>query len=124
MGDDYKKCDALFEKHGIPMDKGMMAVYHNFKIRKQIMEYTCGYMVDSEVDVAGLDNWNIDPVQAFRVDHIGCYSHLGNGWSAANQVVRYKKLKQSKAGTFEIYRNSPRDTSPEELITEIYLPLK
>lgn len=28
------------------------------------------------------------------------------------------------ANDFEIYRNSPHDTKPEDLITEIYLPLK
>ena len=124
MAVDYEKCTALFEKNGLPTDKGMMAVYHRFNIKKQIMEYTCGYMVDGPVDLPELNEWEIGTAQALRVDHIGSYDHLGNGWSAANQIVRYKKLKQSKAGTFEIYRNTPADTPPEELVTEIYLPLK
>jgi AraC family transcriptional regulator len=26
--------------------------------------------------------------------------------------------------TFEVYRNSPMDTAPDDLVTELYLPLK
>jgi hypothetical protein len=38
--------------------------------------------------------------------------------------LRYKKLKQSKVGTIEIYRNHPDETAPADLENEIYLPLK
>ncbi len=55
---------------------------------------------------------------------MGNYDHLGNSWSAANQYARYRKLKQSKVGTFEIYRNTPNDTAPAELRTDIFLPLR
>ena len=124
MDADYEKCNGEFERHGISKEKGMMSVYHKFDVKKQVMEYTCGYMVDRELDIPGINNWSIDTAQALRVDHVGSYDHLGNAWSAANQVARYKKLKQSKVGTFEIYRNTPNDTEPENLMTEIYLPLK
>jgi len=63
-------------------------------------------------------------MRALRVDHVGSYDHLGNGWSAAHQYARYKKLKQSRVGTFEVYRNSPDTTAADALITEIYMPLK
>jgi hypothetical protein len=59
----------------------------------------------------------------FRVEHIGAYKHLGNAWSIAKQVVRYKKMKQCRVGTYEIYRTVP-PTPEQELVTDIYLPLK
>ena len=88
------------------------------------MDYTVGHIVEAEVDAPGINNWEIDEVQALRVDHIGSYQNLGNAWSAANQIARYKKLKQSRVGAFELYRNTPEDAPPADLITEIYLPLK
>lgn len=57
-------------------------------------------------------------------EHVGSYSHLGNAWSAANQFARDKKLKQSKVGAFELYKNDPKDTTAADLRTEIFLPLK
>ncbi len=74
--------------------------------------------------VQNLSIWSIPQVQALATEHIGSYEHLGNAWSAANQYARFKKLKQSKHGTFEIYRNDPQKTPPAELRTEIFLPLK
>ena len=63
-------------------------------------------------------------VEALRVDHLGNYDHLGNSWSAAMQYARHKKLKQSKVGAFELYKNDPNVVAPADLVTEIYLPLK
>lgn len=104
---------------------GCMSVYHNFKIKTQIMDYTSGFVTQGSVDVPGLSNWNIGNVNALRVDHTGSYDHLGNAWFAANQIARNTPgMKQSKAGAFEVYKNDPTDTAEEDLITEIYLPLK
>ena len=73
----------------------------------------------------GLSVCSIGEVRAFRVEHVGSYDNLGNGWSAAQQVARYRKHRLSRRiGAFEIYRNNPDDTPPSELRTDIYLPLK
>ena len=124
MGQDFQRATDEFERHGVPVDKGAMSVYHKFNIKQMTMEYTCGFMVDQPVNIEGVNNWEIPVTQALRVDHVGSYQNLGNAWSAANQIARYKKLKQSRVGTFEIYRNDMSDTKPADLITEIYLPLK
>lgn len=103
-----------------------ISVYHEFDMKAQSFDYTIGYLFPSEPTTVpdGLSYWSIPEVQALRVDHHGSYENLGNGWSAAMQYVRYKKLRQSKAGTFELYKNDPKDTAPADLLTEIYLPLK
>jgi effector-binding domain-containing protein len=62
-------------------------------------------------------------MDCFRVDHHGSYEHLGNAWSAAMQHVRHKKMKASKIGNFELYKNDPAHTPPEHLLTEVYIPL-
>jgi len=121
-------CDvaSAVEDAGLPTEEGI-SVYHHFNIKTQIFDYTSGFVVPNLPDPipAGLESWSIPEMQAFAVDHTGSYDHLGNAWSAAHQHVRGKKgLKPSKVGGYELYKNSPNDTPPEELRTEIYIPLR
>ena len=114
------------EQNQIPVDGACLSVYHKVDFKAGTFDYTSGFVVPvsvTEIPV-GLSTWSTPQVQALAVEHIGSYEHLGNAWSAANQYARYKKLKQSKHGTFEIYRNDPRETPQAELRTEIFLPLK
>ncbi len=123
MESDISDAKQKLEQHGVET-KDCVSVYHDFKISSQIMDYTSGFVVDQATDIPGINNWQIDSVQALRVDHIGSYNHLGNAWFAANQIARNTGLKQSKVGTFEIYRNDPCEVAEEDIVTEIYLPLK
>jgi effector-binding domain-containing protein len=104
----------------------MMSVYHHCNLKTQMFDYTSGFSLpDSANSVpAELSSWSLPATKALCVEHVGSYDHLDNAWSAAYQFARYKKLKQSKAGAFEIYKNDPKETSPADLRTEIFLPLK
>lgn len=116
----------LYAKHGLPSEGKLMAAYHKFHIGKQTCEFTVGTILpSSDIDVpAPLEKWSCPQTKAFCVEHLGDYNHLGNGWSAANQHVRYKKLKQRNCSAFEIYENNPDQTPIDQLQTKIYLPLK
>lgn len=120
-------CHSLqqFQDNGLPLDGQVMTVYHHFNFKTGTLDFTSGISLPDSVDVPpGMSVWSIPSVNALAVEHVGKYEHLGNAWSAAHQYARYHKLKQSKAGTFEIYRNNPEETPPAELRTDIYLPLK
>ena len=101
-------------------------VERSIDIPRQTFEFTAGYAIPeaSSFIPSGLSEWSLPASNALRVEHVGSYEHLGNAWSAANQIARYRKLKQCKLGTFEIYRNSPRETPESELRTDVYLPLR
>ncbi|MCA9189572.1 MAG: SRPBCC family protein [Pirellulaceae bacterium] len=103
-----------------------ISVYHKVDVQSQTFDFTSGFVVPSPPasSPSGLQSWSLPASKALRVNHVGRYDHLGNAWSAAYQVARYKKLKQSKAGAFEIYRNDPQTTPAPELVTEVYLPLR
>ncbi|MCR9296949.1 MAG: GyrI-like domain-containing protein [bacterium] len=126
MDSAFAKATQLLEQHGLPVDGEKISVYHKFDAKQETFEFTSGYLFGSPVDSvpSGLDSWSMPEMDTFRVDHIGSYDHLGNAWSAAMQHARSKKMKQSKIGTFELYKNDPSNTPPEHLLTEIYLPLK
>lgn len=121
----FADAKSRIEAAGLNAHAEMVSVYHKLNMKTQEVEYTAGLLFGEKVEVpAGCESWELPEVQAFRVDHRGTYEHLGNAWSAANQIVRYKKLKRSKVGDFELYKNDPNHTPPEDLLTEIYLPLR
>ncbi len=114
------------EASGLAIDTEMVSVYHHFDMKAQRFDFTSGHLMPSAVDAvpSGLSSWSIPEVQALRVDHFGTYENLGNAWNTANQYARYKKLKQSKVGAFELYKNDPNHTPPTDVLTEIFLPLR
>lgn len=122
----FRQASEQFSRHGL-VQGTMISVYTRFQMKKGIFDTICGHIIGDDVQLpsgSSLVEWSAPAGQAFRVDHIGSYRHLGNGWSVANQLVRHKKLKQQRTGTYEIYRTTPPETAEEELLTEIYLPLK
>jgi effector-binding domain-containing protein len=115
-----------FTTAGLPKSGEMVSVYHKVNPQAMTFEFTAGYTVANNTNgsMSGLSTWSLPQTKALRVTHHGSYDHLGNAWSAAFTYARAKKLKLRGVGDFEIYRNSPRDTSAEDLCTEVYLPLR
>jgi effector-binding domain-containing protein len=126
MKQAFEEAEAAFCQHGLPTGGAGITVYHYFDMKAGTFEYTSGWIIPDSADVATaeLSSWSIPVSRALRIDHVGSYDNVGNAWSAAQQYLRYKKLKQSKVGTFEIYRNDPDETAPADLENEIYLPLR
>ncbi|PQO26998.1 SRPBCC family protein [Blastopirellula marina] len=117
----------LLEKQGLAQEGELMSAYHKFNLKSQTCDYTIGKVLAADTDVkvdAPLVVWSSPATKALCVEHLGDYRHLGNGWSAANQYVRYKRLKQSGCSAFEIYTNDPHHLPVEQWCTKIYLPLK
>ena len=122
----FNQAAKLFQQHNLPTTGGMISVYTCFDVKAGVFDYISGYLVPDSVQcqASELTRWSLPAGQAFSVEHIGSYDHLGNAWSAANQIARYEKLKQSRIGTFELYKTTPPETPDAELCTEIYLPLR
>jgi len=126
MEQTFAEARAEFAKAGLQPGTPV-SVYTRFRVKQGMFDYLSGFELTSGQQLpAGtrLRLWELPSGQAFQVRHIGSYSHLGNAWSAANQIVRHKKLKQKSCGTLEIYRNGPGEVPEPELVTDIYLPLK
>lgn len=102
----FKNATQLFEQHKLPTNLGMISVYTRFDIKAGTFDYISGYLVPDATEAPSqqLWRWSLPAGRGFCVEHIGSYNHLGNAWSAANQIARYKKLKQSRIGTFELYK--------------------
>lgn len=124
MEEALSEAHRQFAREGIATGEPM-SVYHAFDAVGQTFDYTSGYtLCEQQAAPNGLALWELPQVNSLAVVHTGSYDHLGNAWSAGNQHVRYKKLKQRREGCFEIYKNDPGETPPGELRTEIFFPLR
>lgn len=121
----FEKVNAAVACEDSFADREMLSVYHPGDIRKGRFDFTAGYTLSTQSSApAGLVNVEIPAGNYLHVRHTGRYENLGNAWSGAHQYARYKKMKLAKRDCFEIYVNSPDTTATEDLITDIYLPVR
>lgn len=125
MGKTFTRVGEEFSRRNLPVTGEMLSVYHPSDITRGRFDFTCGFVVDQDVPLpTGLVESVIPAAQALHVQHVGSYENLGNAWSGAHQYARYRKCKLARTETLEIYRNTQQDTADEDLVTDIYLPLR
>ena len=124
---DFEKLMGFVRENGIELDGISHTVYHKWEPMKDQVEYTAIAPVKSiPKDLPKSFTTGIEEgFDGYSIEHIGSYHHLGNAWSAAftrqyNKVFKADKRKHP----VELYHNSPVDTAPEELRTEIIMPVK
>src|SRR5580765_4121300 len=58
-----------------------------------------------------------------RTTHIGPYHTLGNAWSRLiREWLPASGERMGLSPSYEIYRNSPENTRPQDLRTDLYIP--
>jgi hypothetical protein len=102
MDQDFLKTKEEWQRCHLPHGGWQISVYTAFRVKEGRFEYICGFTLPSDAVVPSdsqLTTWSLPMGKVFRVEHIGSYRHLGNGWSVANQLARHEKLRQCR------YRN-------------------
>ena len=125
MQESMPKVHKLADAKNLEVAGPCGASYTRFDIKAQECSYEPFVQIKSgsESDDESIDE--IPAGKALKVKHTGSYRHLGNAWGTAMSYQRYKKIKLSKSTfPYELYPNSPEDTPEENLVTEIYLPLR
>ena len=122
----FAEVREILNRENISQQGEAVSIYHKCDMKRRIFDYTSGYAIPASVGPlpAGLTAFSIPETKAFHVEQTGSYDHIGNGWAAAYQVARYRKLKHAKTPGFEIYRNDPQQTPVLELKTDLYLPIR
>lgn len=125
MGETMPLAQQLTTDNGLETDGPPGALYHQFDMKGRRCKYTNIIPVKTAQAVSGAVAGEIQPCKAIKIVHHGSYDHLGNAWSAAHSHLRHKKLKPHKTQcAFEFYPNDPTESSVEELVTEIYVPIR
>ena len=127
MGETMPAACKAASDHQLELSGPPGSLYHDVDFKNMKCHYTAMVPTTSAGDGAmdGAKPGSIASCKAVKVVHTGSYNHLGNAWSTAMAYQRYKKLKPLKSQCpFEIYASDPEETAEDELITEIYVPLK
>lgn len=103
------------------------SIYHNFDFVNDKISYTAAVGVDEYP--ANLPNnmvkGDVPAGKANTVRHVGPYEHLGNAWATSMMMMRNKEFKPVKGiHPMEFYRNSPLDTAPKDLISDVVFMVK
>jgi len=126
MKKDFEALYHFMEKNNLSMDRTPFSIYNTFDMIKGESNYVACIPVNENIGIEG--HWvrgKIEAREALKTMHKGRYLHLGNGWMTAMNFARLKKMKLLKSPVgYEFYPNNPYETTEEELVTEIFLPLR
>lgn len=127
MEGDFKKlADFTKDNKEIVKDE-CFSMYHKFDFNKNKVIYTCGIGVESVPQNLPGDfiEGSIPACILQTVRHTGPYELSGNAWTAIMSMERAKEFKKDKKiPPIEFYRNSPTETNPVDLISDICMAVK
>lgn len=128
MGNDFSSLmPFLMENHQDKISGNAISIYHDVNVVKDKVSYTAAHPV-SQVPADLPDQYYVGELpkfSAYTIRHTGPYHHIGNAWAAGMMHQRAKKFKSSRTIVpMEVMYNSPMNTAPEDLISEILFPIK
>lgn len=125
---DFGKLHQYIQEGKLPKPDFMLDFTHEFDMVNGVMTYTAAVGYNKKIVLPSDLKLNVISVgdhEALEVLHVGSYQNLGNAWSTAMAIQRYKKLKKSKnIPPYEVYLNNPQQTLSKDLQTLIVIPLK
>lgn len=105
----------------------MLAVYYDDpEITPEAdLRSDAGLVVPNDAQLPeGLTETRLAAGRYARALHIGPYENLGDTWSRfMGQWLPQSGHRLGAGASYEIYHNTPADTPPDQLRTELYLPL-
>lgn len=117
----------LMQNHQDKISGNGISIYHYMNVVRDKVVYMAGHPV-SEVPEDLPAQYHVGELpkfSAYTIRHTGPYHHIGNAWAAGMMHQRAEKFKPSrKLSPMEIMYNSPMNTPPDKLISEILFPIK
>jgi AraC family transcriptional regulator len=129
IGGAFAKLSAIISARGLwPSVRGGVAVYYDDPagVEGQALHSHAGFVLDEAAELpAGLDEVRLGAgpgaVLRFRGPYAGleaAYGYLYGTWLAQSG------REPADAPVYEVYLNGPADVPPEELLTDIVVPLR
>lgn len=126
MEKDFQQLNADVQEGKVTEPDIFFSFYHKWDLVNGRCEYTAGLGYKNKPkENSSYKYGHIREHQAFNVNHIGSYKHLGNAWSTLIGCQRSLKKKAAKdISMYEVYANDPNEVAEKDLVTQLYLPLK
>ncbi len=122
MGQAYGEIAAYMGKSGIPFAGPPFAMYFNMDMND--LDVEIGFPVGTPASGEGrVKPGKLPGGKLAKALHIGSYESIGATYEMLTAFVGERGLKPEEF-MYEEYLNSPEDTPPEKLATNIYFPLK
>ena len=110
----------------IERPKGYVTFYHKYDIVKKRCDFTVAPVYTGKpANTKRLIVGEIPDHRVVQVVHTGLYDYLGNAWATVMAEQQCEKLKlNKKIPHYERYLNNPEDKEPEEIKTEVNIPVR
>ena len=126
MEADFRKLADFSKENADILTDECFSIYHKFDFNKNKVVYTSAVGVKEKPGnlSSGFISGNVPATKIHTVRHIGPYELSGNAWSAIMAMERGKEFRKKKMPPMEFYRNSPTETDPKDLISDICMAIK
>ena len=126
MKQDFEALYTYMRENNISQNRVPFSIYNSFDIHHGTTEYVACIPLKEHMEIK--NTWTrgkLEKHNTLKTLHKGHYMHLGNGWMTAINFARMKKMKTEKSPVgYEFYLNNPYEITSEDLLTEIYIPLR
>ncbi|MDC0723525.1 AraC family transcriptional regulator [Nannocystis bainbridge] len=108
-------------------EAAMVAIYYDDPevTPPEQLRADAGLVVPADVALpAGLGEQHLPAGRYAKTVHVGPYTGLGDAWSRLmGEWLPRSGQRVGEGHSYELYRNNPTNAPPEQLRTELYLPL-
>ncbi len=128
ISEAFQRLDTIVGLTGLVRDDPMMlAMYYDDPetTPAEQLNADAGLTVpdDAQLPSEVVEKW-LPAGRYARVTHLGPYDTLGDSWSCMmGEWLPNSGERMGESASFEVYRNTPADTRPEELRTDLFIPL-
>jgi len=128
IGEAFQRLDGVVRPAGLCQPGAMMlAIYHDDpeSTPADQLQSDAGITVPSDAALpAGVAETRLPAGRYARTTHVGPYTTLGDTWSRfMGEWLPKSGHRVGSGASYEVYRNTPMDTRPEDLRTDLYLPI-
>jgi AraC family transcriptional regulator len=130
INDAFARLGKIVEKEGVAKkpEMAMVAIFHDDPDTTPPSELRSEAGLTFPADARlpkGLEEHRLPAGRYARTTHVGPYEELGDTWArlmgewlpASNERIR-------NSPSYEIYRNTPETAKPQDLRTDLYVPLE
>ncbi len=112
------------ESENLKISSHFFAAYSKTDIKK--MTTQCDMVVPIEsLDEIDAEKYTAPAGKYFKITYNGRYDYLEQVWFSAASHLRMHKIKwDTNRPSLEIYIADPRNAEPDQLVTELYLPIR
>lgn len=122
MGRMYGELVGFMQRKGVQVAGPPFAYYHSWS--DQEVDLECGFPVAAPVSGEGkVKPFTLPAVKAVTAMHVGPYHKLMETYTEAE---RWMRANGHEPATYmwELYLNEPNKVPPEQLMTQIFWPIK